>query len=426
MKNTSTSNDEESRSLRSRVATLDSEKREVWEVLERKNTAFDQLHEEYQQQQTRLLELRKEVTSIENKLQMNESSQATAKFREQKLQQELDIANKNNEWLDGEFNAKTAELSKYRKEKNVQVTKLQRDFEEEHAKASMAERNNDVLKNRYEEVSRKLQEAQIKIKDLNDSTTVQEDSFRTEVAAAKRLAELWEKSTMSARTRVTQVEEMLENERASQSDSIGQVSAVCDALKEENTHANQKIEELEVQIERLEADLASYVQNAAAAASVPGSPAFGRRSFNGAPMTPQRRGGTATPDRGYFSPAAQAIAQSHKSGISLTQMYTDYTNMKRELEAANTRNTRLQDSFDELIQELESKAPEFDVQKDELDRATEEILGMSELLQEADHKKEAALKEVAGLRKRTKEQKTELNIVKQREYTSIFAVFDFD
>ena len=417
LKNNNTSNDEESRSLRVRVTSLESEKREIWEVLERKNTAYDQLQEEYQQQQGKLLDLRKEVSSMENKTQQSDSAQSAAKFREQKLRQELEITKKNGEWLDGEFNAKSAELSRYRKEKNAQVNKLQRDLEESHSKAIMAERNVEVLKARYDEVSRKLSESQVKIKDLNDSAATQEDAFRAEVASARRLAELWEKSTMSARTRVTQIEQMLENERSSQSDEVGRIQSVSDALKEENAHANQKIEELEVQIERLEADLASYAQNAAA--SIPNSPAPGRRSFNGPPVTPQRRAGTATPERGFFSPAAQAIAQSQKTGLSLTQMYTDYTNMKRDLEAANTRNARLQDSFDELIAELESKAPEFDTQKDELDRATEEILGMSELLNEANGGKEAALKEAAGLRRKAKDQKAELNILKQRKIVLI-------
>ncbi|KAF3930925.1 hypothetical protein ABW19_dt0207810 [Dactylella cylindrospora] len=409
LRNSTSSNDEETRTLKSRISSLESDKREALDALTRKSTEVDEMQEEYARQQSKFIELRREMNSLEAKAQQAESAQSAARFREQTMKQELEIVKKNNEWLEGELTAKQEEYSKYRKEKSAQVNKLQRDLEEAQSKANMAERSANSLTQRYEEVCRKVEESHHKIKSLTEDLATREDDFRTEISNAKRLANLWENSTKSARDRIKQLEDLREQQQSQSAEEVGRMQALNDALKEEQGVLHKKIEELEVQIERLETDLGLYASGAVQ--PIIQSPAASRRGRTG-PMTPIRGGGT--PERHLVSPAAHAIVMSQKSGKSLTEVYTDYAAVKRELEAANSRNMRLQESFDELIRELEEKGPEFESQKAELDRAAEEIIILSELLQDANGNNEQAAKEMKSLQKQIRESVKETEAVKQQ------------
>ncbi|KAF3926492.1 hypothetical protein AA313_de0208422 [Arthrobotrys entomopaga] len=407
LRNSSSSSGEETRSLKSRISTLESEKRETLELLTRKSTEVDEMQEEYDRQQAKFIELRREMNGLETKAQQAESAQSAAKFREQTVRQELEIVKKNNEWLESELSTKQAEFSKYRREKSAQMSEMERGLEEAQSKAHMAEQKANSLTKRYEEVCQKVEESQHRIKSLSEDLASREDDFRTEISNAKRLAELWENSTRSAKERIKQLEDFKEVQQSQSAEEIGRIQALNEALKEEQVVLHKKIEELEVQIERLETDLGLYASGAVQ--PIGQSPAASRRGR--APMTPQR--GTATPERQLVSPAAHAIVMSQKSGKSLTEVYTDYAAVKRELEAANSRNTRLQEAFDELIRELEDKGPEFESQKAELDRAAEEIVVLSELLQEANKNDEQSTKELKVLKKQIKDGNKEVDALKQ-------------
>ncbi|KAF3916762.1 hypothetical protein ABW20_dc0107797 [Dactylellina cionopaga] len=409
LRNSSSSSGEETRTLKSRISTLESEKRETLEALTRKATEVDDMQDEFSRQQTKFLELRREMNDLEAKSQQAESAQSGSKFREQTIRQELEIVKKNNEWLEGELNTKQQEFSKYRKEKGTQINTLERGLEEAQSKAHMAEQKANGLTKRYEEVCHKVEEYQHRIKSLTEDLASREDDFRTEISNAKRLADLWENSTKSARERIKQLEDLREQQQSQSAEDVGRMQALNEALKEEQVVLHKKIEELEVQIERLETDLGLYASGAVQ--PIVQSPSASRRGRN--PMTPVR-GGASTPERQLVSPAAHAIVMSQKSGRSLTEVYTDYAAVKRELEAANARNMRLQESFDELIRELEDKGPEFESQKAELDRAAEEIVILSELLQDANNNNEQGGKELKSLKKQVKDDVKELEALKQQ------------
>ncbi|EPS42735.1 hypothetical protein H072_3269 [Dactylellina haptotyla CBS 200.50] len=408
LRNSSSSSGEETRSLKSRISTLESEKRETLEALTRKSTEVDEMQEEYSRQQAKFIELRREMNALEARTQQAESAQSAAKFHEQNVRQELEIVKKNNDWLENELHEKQQDFSKYRKEKSAQISQLERGLEDAQSKAHMAEQKANGLTKRYEEVCHRVEEYQHRVKSLTEDLASREDDFRTEISNAKRLADLWENSAKSARERIKQLEDLREQQQSQSAEEVGRIQALNEALREEQAVLHKKIEELEVQIERLETDLGLYASGAVQ--PIVQSPAAGRRGR--APMTPVR--GASTPERQLVSPAAHAIVMSQKSGKSLTEVYTDYAAVKRELEAANARNMRLQENFDELIRELEDKGPEFESQKAELDRAAEEIVILSELLQEANNNNELGAKELKVLNKQIKDGGKELDALKQQ------------
>lgn len=92
-------------------------------MLESKSAAYDKLAEELSLQHKKTIELRRELSTAEQNLQSANAASASARFREQSLQQELDLTKKNNEWFETELKTKSAEYIKFRKEKGARVSR---------------------------------------------------------------------------------------------------------------------------------------------------------------------------------------------------------------------------------------------------------------------------------------------------------------
>jgi nucleoprotein TPR len=102
LKTSSTTSTSEVESLRARVASLESANRDTIAVLESKTTANDRLAEDLQKQHQKGLELSQQITALQQAAQNAQSAASNAKFREQALTQEIELAKRNNEWFENE------------------------------------------------------------------------------------------------------------------------------------------------------------------------------------------------------------------------------------------------------------------------------------------------------------------------------------
>lgn len=410
-KSSRTDVNEEIRVLKIRVQSLESDKRDTLEALDRKSNDYDQLQDEYAAAQSKAIETRREASSLETQLQQAQSTQTSAKFREQNLAQEVDLLKRNNEWLDGELKTKVAEFQKFRKEKAAQISTLQRELDDALTSVDSTTRNIDSLKTRFDEVSKKAQDALVKIQELQNQALQREESFGNEMNSQQRLAELFEKSAGSAKARVAELELLLEQEHERESAEIGRSRAEAETERAEREAAETRVAELEVQAERLEAELSTYAAGGFVLANNdPGSP---RGSVNGN-STPRRRPGSAMGTPGGLSFGSPAAARLQKSGLSITQLYSDYTAMKASFEAEKRRNVKLEEAINDLMSDLEHKAPEIQELREEHERLQKDLVDMSLLCEEAAKEKDRTKKEARRLEARIAEYERESKVLRQQ------------
>jgi len=402
--------DEEARNLRVRVSTLESDKRDTLETLDRKCDEYDKLQEEYTTVQHKNIAMRREQSSLETKLQQAESAQSTAKFRVQSLEQEIEMVKKSNEWLGVELKTKVAEHQKFRKEKASQISSLNSELEEALSNVDMLKRSLESQKERLEGISKKSEERLAKIRDLQSHSANQEESFKQEISSQKRLAELFEKSMNTSKARVAEVEKFMEQEIERMNIELGQAHAAVETEHSEREAAEKKIAELEVEVERLEAEIAAYASGAAAL-PVTMSPQGGLNGIS----TPVRRPGSsmgnrATPGSAIFSPAAARL----KSRVSTTQLFSDYNQMKASYENEKRRNSKLEDAMEELVRDLEEKAPEMQELRDEHARMEKDLVEMSKLLEDASKERDQAKKETRKMGGKIADFERETTILRQQ------------
>ncbi|KAJ5679824.1 hypothetical protein N7462_008068 [Penicillium macrosclerotiorum] len=374
LKSTSTTNETEVNSLKSRISTLEAEKRESLALLESKSAAHDKLAEELSTQHKKTIELRRELSTAEQNLQSANSASASSRFREQSLQQELDLTKKNNEWFETELKRKGEEYIKYRKEKTARISELQRENEESAAIIDSLRRSENSLKTRLDDTEHRYEESLVSINQLKEDAIQSAESFRIELDSANRLANLQESAATTAKQRVQEFQLALEKAKDDAAEEISRLRVEVETEHSDKQAAERHVSELEETITQLQAQGSRNRSM---------SPA---RSLNGVgPSTPLRPG---TPG-GTFSPRTSRT----KSGLTLTQMYTEYDKTRTQLAAEQRINQELRTTLDEMVQEIESSKPEIDYIRADHKRLEDAMIDMSKLLETAGKERDDATKE---------------------------------
>lgn len=336
-------------SLRNDITLLEGEKRRLLESLESRGGDFVSLRADLESAQGKNGEHRRVIVELEAQVQKEHAAVLQARFKEEQLKQETGQLKKSNSWLETELKAKQDEHSAFRRDKAQVVARLQAEVEQTAAERDGLRASLDTARASNNAVSAKVDELLTRNKQLQDAAAVAEESFRREMSAQKRLAELYEKSATDAKNRVNELEN-------------GGNAKLRAAVEEERT----KSAGLEAKLESVEKQLQEFHSGVS----------------NGTPLpsTPMRTGVTAngTP----FSPSAKIVSELNRGGISLVQLYSDYQDVSKRLEKERHRNDELQSDFDRLLEEMEQHTPAILAERDECKRLEGELVQLSVQLQE--------------------------------------------
>lgn len=361
-----------------RILSLETSNRDTLALLESKSTAYDELTEEVAAQHQKTVELRREVSNLEQSIQSANAASSNAKYHEQGLQQEIEHLKRNNEWLDNELKTKSTDYTKYRKEKGNRIAELQRHNDEAASSIDSLNRTEITLRKRLEEVGQKADDSLSRIQQMQEEASTRDEAFRIELDAANRLAELMKNSANTEKERQRDLRGQLETFKEDVSEQIGRISAEVDTEHREREVAEQRVAELEVQVERLEADLTTLSNQVS-------GHGLSHRGINGHAV--------GTPVRGGSTPHAYSPGPAHiKGGISLTQLYSDNSNLKRDLEAEKRRNEKLSNTIDEMINDLESRQPEVEELRADHGRLESDVAEMSSLVDVIGRERDQAIK----------------------------------
>ncbi|RDW94660.1 hypothetical protein BP5796_00423 [Coleophoma crateriformis] len=397
LKSSSSSSTSEVESLRSRIASLESANRDTIAALESKATANDSLSQDLQKQHQKGLELAQQITALQQSVQNANSAASSAKFREQSLRQEVELAKRNNEWFENELKTKSAEALKYRKEKGARIAELQRLNEEANSNLEALRRTEQALRNRLDEVQKKAEDSLSKVQQLQEAAAKTEEGFRQELESAHRLAELQSQQTETHRSRLKEVESGLEKAKDEAAEQIGRCRQEAEAERQDREQAEHRIAELEAEIDRLEAMAAAPTY----AGSVPGTP---RQGMNGSVLG---RSG---------SPAAFATPGSirSKSTITATQAIEELYKVKGQLATEKRHSAKLEAELDEIMQGLEAKAPEHEELEAELERLQQEVVEMSKFVDQTGKERDRAKKDARKAESQASTAEAEANILRQQ------------
>jgi nucleoprotein TPR len=398
IKSATTNDASETATLKSRISSLEAANRDTLAVLDSKSTLSEKLAEDLAAQHQKSVELRRQVSTLEQNLQAVNSQAASARFKESSLEQELDLMKRNNEWFETELQTKSAEHLKFRKEKSARITELQRLNEQYISEVDALRRSEGSLRSRLDDQFQKFEEALAEIQQLKEDRIQDAEAFRADLESSGRLAELQKQSAETARQRAQELALALEEAKEDAAEELGRIRAEVDTEHNDKVAAESRVSELELIVARLESELET-------SRAQPGTP---QHSINGHGALTPNRPGTPT---GIFSPAS---ASRLKGSLSMTQMYADYKKMEKDLINEQRTNEQLSKSLEEMVRDLEASKPEIDELRTDHAKLQTELLEMSGLMDTANKEREAAVKEVRKLQGHSESLNRENEILKQQ------------
>ncbi|KAF1939451.1 hypothetical protein EJ02DRAFT_257125 [Clathrospora elynae] len=363
--------------LESRIKTLESHNRDAMAMHEAKVVAHDRLAQELSEQHQKSVDLRKQLSSLEEKNQTLESAATNVRFRETNLQQEIEQLRNNNDWYTAELKTRADDHSKYRKEKNAQIAQLQRENADAAETIDALRRTETLLRQHIEELKAKAEEDHARIEELESAASKAEAHWHAEIDGARRVATLHQQNSDMNKRRLEELQTDSARLQDDAANEIGQLQADVELERNRAAELDARTAELETLVENLKSDnsdLRSSVR-------IPGTP---RRGINGSFGTPGRAASPAV-----FSPGGSQL----KADASKTQLLIENNDLKKELRKVREKAEEQSTVVNEMLQELERRQPEFDELRRQNDALTEQSNDISVLLDDAIAERETAERE---------------------------------
>ncbi|KAG0230395.1 hypothetical protein BGX31_005854 [Mortierella sp. GBA43] len=357
--------------FKTRIETLEAEKRDTIAALERKISEVDQVNEDYRTMSTRYQEAKKECSKFESEARESRASEQTQKLQKQAKEQELEMLKQRMDWLNSELTAKSTEFNTYRTEKAAYILQLQSDLDQSRLEANTATQSNTALQRRLQEQQDRLEDTVQKNKELQDKTVLQEEQFRVEMETQRRLGELWERAASDTKGRVADLESTIDDLQQKVATKDSEYQETINEINEDRVQLQIKLEKATIQIEQLkeEQKRADEILNKAGLMDSPDA------EFNIGRM-------------GVLSPTAAVAARLQKTGLSLTQVYTRYMELQEDHARLKADNVRVQEAMDSIVKELAEGAPLIREQQLEYQRLAKHAEELSLQLEAASKEKE--------------------------------------
>uniref|UniRef100_A0A8B9H660 Nucleoprotein TPR n=1 Tax=Astyanax mexicanus TaxID=7994 RepID=A0A8B9H660_ASTMX len=356
---------------------LEAENKELLRSVEKKSQELENLSEDFKRISDKLVETSAARNELQLKLDEIQSSELSIQHREKRMEQEKELLQNQNTWLNSELKTKTDELFRLTRDKGKEILQIKCTLESKNEEASRLQKEVTALKKTSETLQKKTEDLLNKLKEEKDQRTAMEEKYRNELNANLRLCTLYKSSAADAEAKNTELSRAVEELNKLLKDSTEankttekKLSDVESSRGKVETELQEKIKNLQKELEESNKRLAEFKRR--------GVPALTEEELTN------------------LSPTAAAVAKIVKPGMKLMELYNAFVESQDQLQLSKLENKRINKVLDEIVREVETKAPGLKRQKEEYENMQKSMGSLCAKL-------ELAMKEIHKLQKETDE-----------------------
>ncbi|KAJ3600175.1 hypothetical protein NHX12_034125 [Muraenolepis orangiensis] len=359
---------------------LEAENRELVRTLERRSVVVEHINDDVRKLNDKLVEASSSKIGMQLKLEELEVAEVNIKYREKRMEQERELLKNQSTWLNNELKAKSEELLALSRQKGNEILELKCSLENKEDAVTQLQDQVVSLKASHEHSQKQVEDLINNLKEVKQQQASIEDKFRNELNANIKLSNLYKGAAADAETKSAELSGAVEELHKLLKDAGEAIKAQEQDLQEMNGAKDVTVAEHQQRIKGLEKELdnANALLSDCKQRGLPGSSSL------------HSEGQITT-----MSPTAAAVAKI-KPGMKLTELYTAYVESQEQLQLERLENKRVNKYLDDIVQEVEAKAPILKRQRDEHERMQKSVASLSSKL-------EHAVKEVYRLQKETDE-----------------------
>uniref|UniRef100_A0AAR2JH62 Nucleoprotein TPR n=1 Tax=Pygocentrus nattereri TaxID=42514 RepID=A0AAR2JH62_PYGNA len=356
---------------------LEAENRELSRVAEKKTQEVENLSEELKRLSDKLAETSATKNELQLKLDELQSSELSIQHREKRMEQEKELLQNQNTWLNSELKSKTDELLSVTRDKGKEILELRCSLESKKDEVTRLQDEVGGLKSTTGNLQKKTEDLLTKLKEEKDQRTGMEEKYRNELNANVRLCNLYKSAAADSETKNVEL-----------SRAVEELNKLMKEAAEANKTTEKKLSDLEASRRKAEAQLQEKIRNLEKELE----------NSNTCLTEFKRRGVPALTEEDLtnLSPTAAAVAKIVKPGMKLMELYNAFVEAQDHLQLEKLENKRLNKVLDEIVLEVETKAPVLKRQREEYENMQKSVGSLCTKL-------EQAMKEIHKLQKETDE-----------------------
>ncbi|XP_043074929.1 LOW QUALITY PROTEIN: translocated promoter region b, nuclear basket protein [Puntigrus tetrazona] len=343
---------------------LETEKRELVRTLERRSQEMEQQSEDLKRLNDRLVEVSSEKMQLHLKLDESEATEVSIKYKEKRMEQEKDLLQNQVTWLNAELKGKSEELLSLSRQKGSEILELQCNLNNKEDEIARLKDQVTSLKTSNENLQRQAEEMITKMREAKEQQASLEEKFSNELNANIKLSNLYKGAAADAEAKSEEL------------------SRAVDELHKLLKEAGEAHKALEVKITELESCKDKEIVELKEKISSQEKELDNANEL----LSDAKHRGTASilseEQVTTMSPTAAAVAKI-KPGMKLTEIYTAYVETQEQLQREKLENKRLHKYLDDIVQEMEAKAPILKRQREEYERMQKSVSSLSAKLEQA-------------------------------------------
>ncbi|XP_027883247.1 translocated promoter region b, nuclear basket protein isoform X1 [Xiphophorus couchianus] len=346
---------------------LEGEKRELVRTLERRSLEVENLNDDLRQLNDKVMEVNTSKMAMQVKLDEHEAAEVNIKYKEKRMEQEKELLHGQISWLKDELKAKTEGLLTLSRKKGNEILELKCKLENKEDELTKLQDQVTSLKTSNDHLQKQSEEMVNKLKEAKEQQANSEEKFRNELNANIKLSNLYKGAAADSEAKSEELSRAVEELHKLLKDAGEANKALEEKLQEMNDAADKTVNELKEKIQSLEKEL-DNANDLLSTSKLRAGPA-------GASVQAEDQITT-------MSPTAAAVSKI-KPGMKLTELYTAYLESQEQLQLERLENKRVNKYLDDIVQEVEAKAPILKRQRDEHERMQKSVASLSAKLEQA-------------------------------------------
>ncbi|CAL8368991.1 unnamed protein product [Boreogadus saida] len=356
---------------------IEAERRELARQLEKRTQELEHLTEDVRLLKERLAESNRVKMEVQLKLDEIQSSEASIQGRERRVVQEKQLLQQQTERLSAELKTKTEELLSSARERRQETLELRCALDTTKEQVSGLQGQLAALREVSEGHHRRAEDLNNKLKQCKEQQCAMEEKYRNELNAHIKLSSLYKGAASES-----------EDKNQELGRAVEELSKLVKDSGEANNALQKTLSEGEELRTCLQAELKEKmkmekeVENASmkAASKQCCVPSLTEEQLDS------------------MCPSAAAIAEIVKPGMKFFELYNAFSSAQSQLQLEKQESRRVSRVLDEIVQEVESKAPVLRRQREEYEALQRSMASLC-------NKLELARDEIHGLQKEKEEVK---------------------
>uniref|UniRef100_A0A3B4WVR4 Nucleoprotein TPR n=1 Tax=Seriola lalandi dorsalis TaxID=1841481 RepID=A0A3B4WVR4_SERLL len=341
---------------------LEAEKRDLVRTLERRSLEVEHLNDDLRQLNDKLVEVSTSKMALQMKLDELEAAEVNIKYKEKRMEQEKELLHGQTSWLNGELKAKSEEMLSLSRQKGNEILELKCTLENKEDELNRLQDQVASLKTSNDNLQKQNEDMISKLKETKEQQATMEEKFRNELNANIKLSNLYKGAAADSEAKSEELSRAVEELHKLLKDAGEANKGLEEKVQEMNGATDKTVAELKERIQGLEKELDN-------ANELLSSPVGTTSVLTEEQMT-------------TMSPTAAAVSKI-KPGMKLTELYTAYVESQEQLQLERLENKRVNKYLDDIVQEVEAKAPLLKRQRDEHERMQKSVASLSAKLEQA-------------------------------------------